>query len=130
MAHIQHLSKVNKESISTFNQCNAAFTNLIQGTSPPQAIYVPTVAVHNNLTPLIQNVALSVWENAPASAHSLTGTPPSGYGPPALSTMLSAAKTPFLPNIITQPSQPMQKSAQDLSRKKETPSSHQPHPRA
>ncbi|KAI2503605.1 hypothetical protein MHU86_10892 [Fragilaria crotonensis] len=38
-----------KECISTFNQREADFTNLIQEASPPHAIYVPTVAVHNNL---------------------------------------------------------------------------------
>ena len=104
MAHVHHLFKAYKESISTFNQREAAFTNLIQDASPPQAIYVPTVSVHNNLALIQKRSAFSVWDNAPASVRSPAGTPLSGYRPPTTSTILSAAKPPSLLNVITQPS--------------------------
>ena len=121
MAQVQHLFKAYKESISTFNQREAAFTNLIQDASPPQAIYVPTVAVHNNLALIQKRSAFSVWENAPASVRSPTGTPLSGYRPPISSTKsLAATNIPSSHNVITQPSQPTQQSAQEKRPTKKT----------
>ena len=93
-----------KESISTFNQREADFTTLIQDASPPQAIYVPTAKVHNNLALIQQRSPVSVWENAPASVRSPdgTGTSASRYRPPTLS-QTSAAKHPLFPNASSTP---------------------------
>jgi hypothetical protein len=112
MAQVHNLFSEYKECISTFNQREADFTNLIQEANPPHAIYVPTVAVHNNLALIQQRSASSVWENAPASVRSPAGTPSSGYRPPTLPTNL-LPKPPLLPNAISQQSQsPPARSAQ------------------
>lgn len=65
MVQAQQAFKEYKECISTFNQREAEFTNLIQEASPPQDIYVPTTAVHNNLALIQKRSTLSVWEDAP-----------------------------------------------------------------
>ena len=67
MEQARRAFKLYKERISTFTQREAVFTNLIHEASPPQAIYIPTVAVHNNLA-LIQKrrSSFSVWEQPPS----------------------------------------------------------------
>ncbi|KAI2499379.1 hypothetical protein MHU86_15091 [Fragilaria crotonensis] len=127
MAQVHNLFSEHKECISTFNQREADFTNLIQEASPPHAIYVPTVAVHNNLALIQQRSASSVWENAPASVRSPAGTPSSGYRPPTLPTNL-LPKPPLLPNAISQLLQsPPARSAQaEGTPKKDTQQSHGP----
>lgn len=112
MAQVHNLFSAYKECISTFNQREADFTNLIQEASPPQAKYVPTVAVHNNLALIQQRSTSSVWENAPPSVCSPAGTPSSGYRPPTLPTNLTPNTTPLFPNVISQLSQ---KSPQRLT---------------
>ena len=71
-----------KERISTFTQREADFTSMIQEASPPEAIYVPTAAVHSNLTLIQKRSSFTGWEQAPALVRSPQGTTPSGYTPP------------------------------------------------
>ena len=100
----EHLEQANKElklykeSISTFTQREAEFTNLIQETYP-QAIYVPTRAVQNNLALIQQRSACAVWEQAPDTVRKTT--PPIGatYRPP---TQTSPKKTLF-PHAASKP---------------------------
>ena len=96
-AHIE--LKLYKESISTFTQREAEFTNLIQETYP-QAIYVPTRAVQNNLALIQQRSACAVWEQAPDSVRA--ANPPTGatYRPP---TSTSPKKKTLFPHAASKP---------------------------
>ena len=85
LALAQQAFKEYKESVSTFNQREADFTSLIQEANPPQAIYVPTANVHNNLALIQKRSPLNVWKNAPAAVRSPDGTSPTGYRPPTMS---------------------------------------------
>jgi hypothetical protein len=69
-----------KDSISTFTQREAEFTTLIQE-SYPQAIYVPTRVVHDNLAFIQQRSSCAVWEQAPNSVRK-DNNPGTTYRPP------------------------------------------------
>jgi hypothetical protein len=82
MATVKQKFRDYKESISMFTKREADYTSMIQEASPPEAIYVPTAAVHSNLKLIQKRSSFTVWEQAPASVRSPTCTPTSGYKPP------------------------------------------------
>jgi hypothetical protein len=94
-----------KESISTFTKREADYTSMIQEASPPEAIYVPTAAVHSNLQLIQKRSSFTVWEQAPASVRSPTGRPLSGYTPPTQQSHTSTPRTqnPLFPNAAYPP---------------------------
>jgi hypothetical protein len=87
----EHLEQANialklyKESISTFTQREAEFTNLINDTYP-QAICVPTRAVQNSLALIQQRSACAVWEQAPETVREATQPIGATYRPPTLTS--------------------------------------------
>ncbi len=90
-----------KESISLFTKREVDFTSTIQEASPPEAIYVPTAAVHSNSTLIQKRSSFTVWKQAPASVCSPTGTPISGYTPPTQQRSQytpPSAQYPLFPN--------------------------------
>jgi hypothetical protein len=94
-----------KESISTFTKREADYTSMIQEASPPEAIHVPTAAVHSNLQLIQRRSSYTVWEQAPASVRSPTGRPHSGYTPPTQQSHTSTPRTqyPLFPNAAYPP---------------------------
>jgi hypothetical protein len=123
----QHL-RAYKERISTFTQREADFTSMIQEASPPEAIYVPTAAVHSNLTLIQKRSSFTVWEQAPASVRIPKGTPTSGYTPPTcLRLSPSPAKNPLFPHAAYPPL-PQQGTPSRPTHKSSTPASTIPQP--
>ncbi len=62
METVKLLFRDYKERISTFTQREADFSHMIQEASPPEAIYVPTAAVHSNLQLIQKRSSYTVWE--------------------------------------------------------------------
>ena len=79
LVQAQQAFKEYRERISTFNQREAEFATLVQEATPPQAIYVPTAAVHNNLSLIQKRSAFMVWDQAPNAVRSPNTQPPTGY---------------------------------------------------
>jgi hypothetical protein len=116
-----------KERISSFTQREAYFTNMIHEASPLEAIYVPTAAVHSNLTFIQKRSSFTVWEQAPATVRSPKGTTPSGYIPPTHPrTTPSQEKRPLFPNAAYPP-QPTESPARSPT-KSTPPIPTLPHP--
>ena len=72
LVQAQQAFKEYRERISTFNQREAEFATLVQEATPPQAIYVPTAAVHNNLSLIQKRSAFTVWDQAPMQSEAQT----------------------------------------------------------
>jgi hypothetical protein len=111
-----------RECVSTFNKREAEFTNLIQEIYP-QAIYVPTRAVHDNLALIQKRSAYTVWEKAPSGVRSVNPQVSQGYRPPTLppATPGKPKSSPFAkrPNNVT-PTKPPEDPKQKQFTQQET----------
>ena len=113
LVQAQHAFKEYKERISTFNQREADFTTLVQTATPPQAIYVPTANVHNNLALIQKRSAYQVWEQAPDAIRSPDTAPLTGYRPPTLPPPAQLRPAPpSTPMFPTAPAAPKMDAAQ------------------
>ena len=72
-----------REFVSTFNQREAEFTNLIQE-AYPEAINVPTRAVYDNLAFIQKRGSCTIWEQAPEAVRGAAPQVSPGYRPPTL----------------------------------------------
>ena len=110
--------QIYRECVSTFNKREAEFTNLIQETYP-QAIYVPTRALHENLAFIQKRSAYTVWEQAPSAVRCATNPKVSpGYRPPTMPPVTPAkpqlfpsAKRPTNVTPTMTPDDPKQKTS-------------------
>ena len=107
LVQAQQAFKEYKERISTFNQREADFTTLVQAATPPQAIYVPTAKVHNNLSLIQKRSAYQVWEQVPDAVRSPANIPPTGYRPPTMAQQVQPpppkSTHPLFPNATAGP---------------------------
>jgi hypothetical protein len=90
---VEQSFKIYRESVSTFNQREAEFTTLIQDTYP-EAIYVPTRAVHNNLSFIQKRSSGTIWAQAPPAVRAGYQAGP-GYRPPTMPPTHPPKKSSF-----------------------------------